>query len=117
MCSGNFPLILLRLSFDMYTWANVISISRISARGAFGTRGITAGAYSATYELKGLMVVEIRSHARLYPEIGLLIHVDDIAQETTGSKESCIENRHKQTMRVVCAPYCRTVPYLAESRL
>lgn len=81
-----YAMILLRRSIDLCTCCRTVVSYRVASRPVFPARVITAGSYSAMYALEVLMRVGIRIQVKAHPDVGLLVHVDDIAQEKGSGK-------------------------------
>ena len=60
----------------MFTWPPV-----------FSNQGITAGSFSATYELKAYLWRSVTQHVRLHAQIDLVIHVGDLSQQAVADTE------------------------------
>lgn len=89
----DYPLHRLKVAIIMYVWPRRLHYKGMVVAVVYPHRGITAGAYSATAELK-LMLFELAYlHEVEHPDVSLLIHVDDISQETTGGTEEQCSDR------------------------
>ena len=53
--STNYPLAILRVSLTSYNWKRYIVIDGCTCDAIFGSRGVVAGSFSATYEAKAFL--------------------------------------------------------------
>ena len=90
-----FPIIVLRCSLSAYTWPRVLKLERAAAAPLFPTRGIIAGAFAATSELKCFMLRAVSEYCVVYhpPSICLSIHVDDSCLDANDTNEEACMHR------------------------
>ena len=81
-----YNLALLRLSVPSYRLPRSVGLDGVQSAPMTATRGITAGSGFATTELRILMQdVVLRTLAEWGPTIGLMLYVDDLTVETSGT--------------------------------
>jgi hypothetical protein len=75
-----YPVAVLRCSLLAYTWARrLLWDNGICSSPMRPSRGIGAGSFSATFELKLYMINTITHFAALWPHLSLSLHVDDLS--------------------------------------
>ena len=87
-----FPIVVIRCSLAAYAWPRVLQLECAAAAPLFPRRGIIAGAFAATSELKCYMFRAVSEYVTLFPPPAqyLNIHVDDSGLDITRpSEEEC----------------------------
>ena len=87
-----FPLVVIRCSLAAYSWPRVLLLECAAAAPLFPRRGIVAGSFAATSELKCYMYRAIAEYCIVFPPPAyhLSIHVDDSGLDITRpNDEAC----------------------------
>ena len=84
----HYPLVLLRLDLNSYSWPRRLVLDKAVSRPIFPGRSMIAGSSGATFQLKCYMLSDIRKHCVAHPHVPINLHIDDITQECQHSVET-----------------------------
>ena len=78
-----YPTGILRLTLASYRASRRILLNGLVSRHIYPNAGIIAGAFSATTELRLILLDTIKDHIRSFPKVHLNVYIDDLAFDTT----------------------------------
>ena len=84
----SFPLSVLRVTLAAYLWPRFIVFQGLVAKPLHARQGITAGIFSATCELKALLVRKLDELTVRHGNITFNMHVDDVTIDGHGKKRN-----------------------------
>jgi len=103
--SYGFPLVILRLSVNSYSWIRrLVFQANLISKEIKPTRGILAGSQFATSELMLYLLEDARAFVITHPHSTLSIHVDDFAVLTQAYTIAEVVHQHVTAMpSLVCS--------------
>ena len=79
-----YPLAVLRVTVASYTWPRYVACDRLLGVWILPSRGVVAGSFAATYEVKAYLLPSVLAVADRHPSTPISIHIDDIVTEGVG---------------------------------